>query len=108
MLCLKATICSPGGVCLLQVISRALLSRPKDEQKLQLEIALHEQLSHHHIVRCLGHFVDDNNIYLMLEHCCECRPWNQHPQAGASSSASVRAAGAVSVVAAAAGHQLQC
>jgi hypothetical protein len=67
-----------------QVISRALLSRPKDEQKLQLEIALHEQLSHHHIVRCLGHFVDENNIYLMLEHCCECHHSQRQPVAQAA------------------------
>ena len=55
----------------MQVISRGHLRKQQDIQKLETEIAIHGQLRHKNIVRFLGHFSDAENVYLMLEHCCE-------------------------------------
>ncbi|XP_033112902.1 serine/threonine-protein kinase PLK1-like [Anneissia japonica] len=52
-----------------KIVSKALLVKPHQKEKMSMEIAIHRSLNHRHVVGFHGFFEDDNNVYILLEIC---------------------------------------
>ncbi|XP_071853198.1 serine/threonine-protein kinase PLK1-like isoform X1 [Apostichopus japonicus] len=52
-----------------KIVSKALLVKPHQKEKMSMEIAIHRTLHHKHIVGFHGFFEDDSNVYVLLELC---------------------------------------
>ncbi|VDD93751.1 unnamed protein product [Enterobius vermicularis] len=52
-----------------KVVSKLLLQKNHQKEKMTQEIEIHRALSHPHIVRMDGFFEDSDNVYILLELC---------------------------------------
>ncbi|XP_033639138.1 serine/threonine-protein kinase PLK1-like [Asterias rubens] len=52
-----------------KIVSKALLVKPHQKDKMSMEIAIHRSVHHKHIVGFHGFFEDDDNVYILLELC---------------------------------------
>ncbi|PIK59745.1 polo-like kinase [Apostichopus japonicus] len=52
-----------------KVVSKALLVKQHQKDKMAMEIAIHRNLKHKHVVGFHSFFEDDNNVYVVLELC---------------------------------------
>ncbi|CAD5222259.1 unnamed protein product [Bursaphelenchus xylophilus] len=50
-------------------ISKTLLMKKSQREKVVQEIKIHSTLKHPNVVNILGHFEDDENVYVLLELC---------------------------------------
>ena len=53
----------------IKVFRKALMTDPKEANRVYNEVALHSRLAHPSVVEVLGRFEDDSHLYLVLEHC---------------------------------------
>ncbi|XP_043831485.1 inactive serine/threonine-protein kinase PLK5 isoform X2 [Dromiciops gliroides] len=75
--CYKLTDMSTNRVFALKVLPRGRLCGldqwgkrgPPSRRQVEREIELHSQLRHRNVVGFHGHFADQDNVYLVLEHC---------------------------------------
>ncbi|KAH7934745.1 hypothetical protein HPB52_000035 [Rhipicephalus sanguineus] len=52
-----------------KVVSKALLLKPHQKEKMAQEIQIHRSLDHKHIVAFHSYFEDEKNVYIILELC---------------------------------------
>ncbi|XP_018392373.1 PREDICTED: serine/threonine-protein kinase polo [Cyphomyrmex costatus] len=52
-----------------KIVPKSLMAKSNQREKMTQEIAIHQSLSHRHIVGFHGFFDDSNNIYIILELC---------------------------------------
>ncbi|XP_074659891.1 serine/threonine-protein kinase PLK1-like [Tubulanus polymorphus] len=52
-----------------KIVSKSLLTKQHQKEKMAQEISIHRQVCHKHIVGFHGHFEDAENIYILLELC---------------------------------------
>lgn len=52
-----------------KVVSKMLLQKKHQKEKMSQEIEIHRSLSHPHVVRLDGFFEDSDNVYVLLELC---------------------------------------
>jgi polo-like kinase 1 len=52
-----------------KVVSKMLLQKKHQKDKMTQEIQIHRTLSHPHVVKLEGFFEDDDNVYILLELC---------------------------------------
>ncbi|XP_014661949.1 PREDICTED: serine/threonine-protein kinase PLK1-like isoform X2 [Priapulus caudatus] len=52
-----------------KIVSKALLVKPHQKEKMTQEIAIHRSLKDHHVVGFRSFFEDDDNVYILLELC---------------------------------------
>ncbi|KAH7961957.1 hypothetical protein HPB52_013740 [Rhipicephalus sanguineus] len=52
-----------------KVVSKALLLKPHQKEKMAQEIQIHRSLDHKHIVAFNSYFEDEKNVYIVLELC---------------------------------------
>ncbi|XP_011877733.1 PREDICTED: serine/threonine-protein kinase PLK1 [Vollenhovia emeryi] len=52
-----------------KIVPKSLMVKSNQREKISQEIAIHQSLSHRHIVGFHGFFDDTNNIYIILELC---------------------------------------
>lgn len=52
-----------------KIVSKKLMMKENQRDKMTQEIAIHRSLSHKHIVGFHGFFEDNLNIYIILELC---------------------------------------
>ncbi|XP_048353396.1 serine/threonine-protein kinase PLK2-like [Sphaerodactylus townsendi] len=67
--CYKFTDTSTNKVYAVKVVSQSRVSRLDNRGKVEREIELHSQLKHRNVVGFHRHFADQENIYMVLEHC---------------------------------------
>ncbi|KAM3851500.1 inactive serine/threonine-protein kinase PLK5-like isoform 1-T1 [Vipera latastei] len=67
--CYKFTDTSTNRVYAVKVLSQQRVARLGNQGKVQREIELHSQLQHRNVVGFHRHFVDQENIYMVLEYC---------------------------------------
>jgi len=52
-----------------KIVSKQLLTKPHQKEKMTQEIAIHRAVHHQHIVEFYSFFEDDQNVYIILELC---------------------------------------
>lgn len=52
-----------------KVVSKTVLTKQHQKDKMAQEVAIHRSLSHQHIVKFYGFFEDPDNVYILLELC---------------------------------------
>lgn len=52
-----------------KIVSKQLLVKPHQKDKMTMEIAIHRAVHHKHVVGFHGFFEDDQNVYVLLELC---------------------------------------
>ena len=52
-----------------KIVSKTLLIKPHQKDKMAQEIAIHRELSHQHVVDFQSFFEDNNFVYIVLELC---------------------------------------
>jgi polo-like kinase 1 len=52
-----------------KIVSKQLLTKQHQKEKMTQEIAIHRAVHHQHIVEFYSFFEDDNNVYIILELC---------------------------------------
>lgn len=52
-----------------KVVSKALLVKPHQKEKMSMEIHIHRSLNHRHVVGFHSFFEDKDNVYVLLELC---------------------------------------
>ncbi|KAI0986165.1 hypothetical protein GJ496_002067 [Pomphorhynchus laevis] len=52
-----------------KIVSKTLLTKSHQQQKMRQEIEIHKALKHAHVVRFYSYFEDDHNVYVVLEIC---------------------------------------
>ncbi|XP_071955644.1 serine/threonine-protein kinase PLK1-like [Antedon mediterranea] len=52
-----------------KIVSKMLLVKPHQKEKMTMEIAIHQTLNHRNVVGFHGFFEDDSNVYILLEIC---------------------------------------
>uniref|UniRef100_A0A1A9ZYE7 Protein kinase domain-containing protein n=1 Tax=Glossina pallidipes TaxID=7398 RepID=A0A1A9ZYE7_GLOPL len=52
-----------------KIVSKKLLMKPKQKEKMTQEITIHSSIGHPNIVKFHGFFEDNYNIYIVLELC---------------------------------------
>jgi len=52
-----------------KIVSKQLLTKPHQKEKMTQEIAIHRAVHHQHIVEFYSFFEDDANVYIILELC---------------------------------------
>lgn len=57
------------GTYALKAVNRATLDKPKTQQKLHTEIAIHKRMKHKYIVNFMRTFRDRFYVYMLLEKC---------------------------------------
>ncbi|XP_048388019.1 serine/threonine-protein kinase PLK2b [Stegostoma tigrinum] len=67
--CYEMTDLTTNRVYAAKIIPHSRVARPHQREKIDREIELHQTLHHKHIVRFYRHFEDNENIYILLEHC---------------------------------------
>lgn len=54
-----------------KIVSKQLMQKHNQKDKMTQEITIHKQLSHPNVVRFLSFFDDDKNVYIILELCTQ-------------------------------------
>lgn len=52
-----------------KIVSKSLLTKKHQKDKMAQEISIHRSLAHKHIVDFVSYFEDDDNVYILLELC---------------------------------------
>ena len=52
-----------------KILSKTLLHKPQQKEKLKMEINIHRNLDHENIVKFISVFEDDDFVYIILELC---------------------------------------
>src|SRR5690348_18405118 len=52
-----------------KIVSKSLLIKSHQREKMAQEISIHRDLKHEFIVKFFSYFEDDNNVYILLELC---------------------------------------
>eukprot|EP00118_Oscarella_pearsei_P026386 m.309833 g.309833 ORF g.309833 m.309833 type:complete len:600 (+) comp48146_c0_seq1:94-1893(+) len=58
-----------GEVFAGKIVSKSLLTKQHQKEKMSMEIAIHRSLNHDNIVGFHGYFEDSENVYVILEIC---------------------------------------
>ncbi|MEN2498152.1 MAG: Serine/threonine-protein kinase plk1, partial [Marteilia pararefringens] len=58
-----------NSVVAIKIISKRMISKPSQREKIKSEILIHRSLNHPYIVKFYSHFDDSDNIYFILELC---------------------------------------
>jgi polo-like kinase 1 len=58
-----------GNVYAGKIVSKRLMTKHNQKDKLTQEIAIHRGLNHKHVVGFHGFFEDNQNVYIVLELC---------------------------------------
>lgn len=58
-----------GHVSAGKIVSKQLLIKPHQKDKMAQEISIHRSLKHEHIVGFHSYFEDNNFVYIVLELC---------------------------------------
>uniref|UniRef100_A0A8C0JEI7 Polo like kinase 3 n=1 Tax=Chelonoidis abingdonii TaxID=106734 RepID=A0A8C0JEI7_CHEAB len=67
--CYEMTDVNSNKTYAVKVIPHSRVAKPHQREKVCMEIELHRDLHHKHIVKFSHHFEDSENIYIFLEHC---------------------------------------
>uniref|UniRef100_A0A6A7G3C6 Serine/threonine-protein kinase PLK n=2 Tax=Hirondellea gigas TaxID=1518452 RepID=A0A6A7G3C6_9CRUS len=67
--CYELTETTTKAVFAGKIVSKSLLIKPHQKEKMSQEIAIHRSLKHHHIVGFHSFFEDSENVYIILELC---------------------------------------
>ena len=67
--CYEVTDSQRKKTLAVKVVSKSLLIKPHQKEKMTQEISIHGSVHHKHIVGFHGFFEDPDNIYIMLELC---------------------------------------
>ncbi|KRX90386.1 Serine/threonine-protein kinase PLK1 [Trichinella pseudospiralis] len=67
--CYELTESSTNRTYAGKVVSKTLLVKKHQKDKMAQEIQIHSQLSHKHVVQFHSFFEDDQNVYILLELC---------------------------------------
>ncbi|XP_067932034.1 serine/threonine-protein kinase PLK1-like [Watersipora subatra] len=67
--CYEVTEMESMEVYACKVVSKTLLVKPHQKDKMTMEIIIHRELSHKHLVGFEHHFEDNDNVYIVLELC---------------------------------------
>ncbi|VDD92011.1 unnamed protein product [Enterobius vermicularis] len=65
----KGKFLGKGGFARCKIVSKTLLQKKHQKEKMTQEIEIHRSLSHPHVVRLDGFFEDSDNVYVLLELC---------------------------------------
>ncbi|GMS95778.1 hypothetical protein PENTCL1PPCAC_17953, partial [Pristionchus entomophagus] len=67
--CYELNDSNTGAVVAGKVVSKQLLQKSYQKDKMVQEIQIHRGLSHEHVVKLIDYFEDDDNVYVILELC---------------------------------------
>ena len=67
--CFELTDVSTGQIYAGKIVSKQLLTKPHQKDKMAQEISIHRSLKHEHIVAFHSFFEDSNYVYIVLELC---------------------------------------
>jgi len=67
--CFEVTCMSTGKIMAAKIVSKSLLTKPHQREKMSQEIRIHRSLTHKHIVNFISYFEDPDNVYMILELC---------------------------------------
>ncbi|KAL8174943.1 UNVERIFIED_CONTAM: Serine/threonine-protein kinase plk1 [Gekko kuhli] len=67
--CYELTEAESGAAFAGKVVSKALLLKAPQREKMSMEIAIHRSLQHRHVVGFQGFFEDPNFVFVVLELC---------------------------------------
>lgn len=67
--CYEITEIANGSVYAGKIVSKKLMAKHNQREKMSQEIAIHRELNHKHVVGFKGFFEDSFNIYIILELC---------------------------------------
>jgi len=67
--CYEITDTKTGNVYAGKIVSKRLMTKHNQKDKLTQEIAIHRSLSHKNVVGFHGFFEDSQNVYIVLELC---------------------------------------
>ncbi|XP_059835714.1 serine/threonine-protein kinase PLK1 [Hypanus sabinus] len=67
--CYEISDMDSGEVFAGKIVSKTLLMKPHQREKMSMEISIHKSLQHSNVVAFHGFFEDDNFVYVVLELC---------------------------------------
>jgi len=67
--CYEITDTKTGNVYAGKIVSKRLMTKHNQKEKLTQEIAIHRSLNHKNVVGFHGFFEDNQNVYIVLELC---------------------------------------
>jgi len=67
--CYEITDTKTGNVYAGKIVSKRLMTKHNQKDKLTQEIAIHRSLTHKNVVGFHGFFEDNQNVYIVLELC---------------------------------------
>lgn len=67
--CYELTDLDNGQVFAGKIVSKQLLVKPHQKDKMAQEISIHRSLKHDHVVGFHSFFEDNNFVYIVLELC---------------------------------------
>jgi len=67
--CYEITDTKTGNVYAGKIVSKRLMTKHNQKDKLTQEIAIHRSLNHKNVVGFHGFFEDNHNVYIVLELC---------------------------------------
>lgn len=67
--CYEITDMETGEVFAGKIVSKTLLLKPHQREKMTMEISIHKSICHSHVVGFHGFFEDDDFVYVVLELC---------------------------------------
>jgi serine/threonine protein kinase len=67
--CYEITDTKTGNVYAGKIVSKRLMTKHNQKEKLTQEIAIHRSLNHKNVVGFHGFFEDSQNVYIVLELC---------------------------------------
>jgi len=67
--CYEITDTKTGNVYAGKIVSKRLMTKHNQKDKLTQEIAIHRSLNHKNVVGFHGFFEDSQNVYIVLELC---------------------------------------
>lgn len=67
--CYEITDTKTGNVYAGKIVSKRLMTKHNQKDKLTQEIAIHRSLNHKNVVGFCGFFEDSQNVYIVLELC---------------------------------------
>ncbi|KAK3741443.1 hypothetical protein QZH41_014386 [Actinostola sp. cb2023] len=73
-----------------KIVSKTLLVRPHQKEKMCMEIDIHKRIHHRHVVKFHHHFEDKDYLYIILELCPRRSLMEMHKRRGALTEPEVR------------------
>ncbi|XP_069689709.1 serine/threonine-protein kinase polo [Periplaneta americana] len=88
--CYEITDTKTGNVYAGKIVSKRLMTKHNQKDKLTQEIAIHRNLNHRNVVGFHGFFEDNQNVYIVLELCRRRSMMELHKRRKALTEAEVR------------------